>query len=270
MSEHGTALITGASSGIGTVYADRLARRGHDLVLVARDEQALARIAAEIAGETGRDVGVLAADLTTPGGVAAVERRLHEDASISLLVNNAGVAVLGPLAGADTGALDAMIALNVTAVTRLGAAAATAFAARGEGTIVNLSSALALLFRPGNVVYSATKAYVLAFTQALHEELAGSGVRLQAVLPGAVHTPIWSRAGVDVATFPEGILMDVGDAVDAALAGLDAGELVTIPSLPDAAEWEALDAARDALAPNLSRDRPAERYVLTSAGATPR
>ena len=182
-----------------------------------------------------------------------------------MLVNNAGAAVLGPLAAADPGRIDAMIALNVTALTRLGNAAAIAFAARGEGTIVNVSSALALVFRPGNVVYSATKAYVLAYTQALDVELAGTGVRLQAVLPGAVDTRLWGLTGIDSATFPDGILMSVDDALDAALAGLDAGELVTIPSLPDAAQWEALDAARGVLAPNLSRDRPAERYL--SAGA---
>lgn len=255
----GTALITGASTGIGATYADRLARRGYDLVLVARDRQRLEDLAARLRAGTGVAVEVLPADLTSPAELAKVEGRLRGDARISLLLNNAGMAVSGNLLGADPERLQAMILLNVLAPTRLAAAAAPGFVERG-GTLINLASVLALAPELFNGTYSGTKAFILNFTQSLQQELGTAGVRVQAVLPGATRTEIWGRAGTDVNKFPPSMLMEVDEMVDAALAGLDRGEQVTIPSLPDIGQWEAFTAARLAMGGNLSRDRAAERY----------
>ena len=256
----GVALITGASTGIGAVYADRLAKRGHDLILVARDVDRLETLAAHLRAETGVKVEVLAADLNAKPDLARIEARLAGDATISILVNNAGMAAVGGLVGGDPDRIEAMIQLNVVAVTRLGVAAAKSFSARKHGLIINLGSVTSLIPERFNGAYSGTKAYVLNFTQGLHSELEASGVRVQAVLPGATRTEIWGRAGVDVDSLPAGMVMGVNDMVDAALAGLDQGELVTIPSLPDPAEWDAFNAARHNLGPNLSRDRSAKRY----------
>jgi short-subunit dehydrogenase len=254
-----TVLITGASSGIGATYAERLAWRGHDLVLVARDAARLEALATRLSGETGRRVDILAADLTDPAALRRVEARLREDAAIGMLVNNAGMAVTGTLTEADPDQLERMVLLNVVAPMRLAAAAVPAFLGRGGGTIVNIASVLALAPELFNGVYSGTKAFVLNLTQSLQTEV-GDRLRVQAVLPGATRTEIWGRAGVDMAQMPPSMLMEVGEMVDAALAGLDQGEAVTIPSLPDAADWGRFTAARQAMGPNLSRDRAAERY----------
>jgi len=256
----GAALITGASSGIGAVYADRLARRGYDLVLVARDQARLDTLAERLRADTGVKVEVIPADLVRKPDQARIEQKLRDDASITLLVNNAGVAGTGDFVGGDIEQVDAMIQLNVVAVTRLAAAAAQAFKTRGRGAIVNLGSVVALVPEQFTNPYSATKAYVLSFTQSLNQELAGTGVRVQAVLPGATRTEIWERSGRAIETLPAEILMDVDELVDAALAGFDAGELVTLPALPDAAEFEAFTAARLKMAPNLSRNAAAARY----------
>lgn len=266
-SRPGTALITGASAGIGATYADRLARRGHDLLLVARDRNRLEALAARLRAETGVAVEVLTADLTDRADLARVETRLREDAGITVLVNNAGIAASGPLVGADLARLDAMIELNVLVPTRLAAAVAPRFAAARQGTLINVASVLALAPELFNGSYSGTKAYVLNLTQSLQHELAPQGVRVQAVLPGATRTELWERAGVAIASLPPAMLMEVGEMVDAALAGLDAGEPVTIPSLPDLADWEAYSAARLRLGPNLSRDHAAARYRSTAAQA---
>ena len=257
----GTALITGASSGIGAVYADRLARRGHDLILVARSPDRLQHVADRLASSTGRTIETLAADLNDKADLARVEARLRGDASITMLVNNAGVGATTPLLASDVDKMEAMIALNVGALTRLTYAAAPGFIARGGGTIVNIASIVAVAPELLNGVYGASKAYVLAFSQSLHHELADKGVRVQAVLPGATATEFWASAGLPVENLPAAIVMTADAMVDAALAGLDLGELVTIPSLPDAADWDAYEAARRALGPSLSLAAPAKRYT---------
>lgn len=256
----GAALITGASSGIGATYAERLARRGHDLVLVARDEARLRDLAARLRSEHGVTVSVLRADLTQGPDVKAVARRLTDDAAIALFVNNAGIAPATPLLASDPDTLDTVVALNVAAASRLAVAAAQAFAARGRGQIVNIASALAVAPELFNGVYSGTKAFVLALSQSLAVELAGKGVQVQAVLPGFTRTEIFDRAGADFSGVDPERIMEVGELVDAALAGLDRGELVTIPSLADPHLWEAADAARKALGPGLSNRHPAARY----------
>jgi uncharacterized protein len=257
----GRALITGASTGIGATYADRLARRGYDLILVARDQQRMAKLAGKLKQETSVDVEVLKADLTAKDDLARVEQRLRQDEEITLLLNNAGMAVSGELISVDPDQLEAMILLNVLAPTRLAAAAVQGFVARGRGTLINVSSVLALAPELFNGSYSATKAYILNLTQSLQKETASKGVRVQAVLPGGTLTEIWERAGTDISQLPAEMFMKVDEMVDAALAGLDSGELITIPSLPDVAEWQAFTDARLKLGPNLSRNHPAARYA---------
>jgi short-subunit dehydrogenase len=253
-----TALITGASTGIGATYAERLARRGHDLVLVARDRARMESLAARLRSETGVAVDLIAADLTDPLELKRVEVRLRDDEKIGILINNAGAAAPGGFEGSDVDVLDRLIRLNITAVTRLGAAVIPRFLAQGQGAIVNIASVVALAAEFPLGAYGATKAYVLTYSQALHEELGARGLYVQAVLPAATRTEIWERSGRDVETL-QGV-MDVGDMVDAALVGFDRRELVTLPSLPDAGQWDALVATRRAMLPNFANALPAERY----------
>ncbi|GER20204.1 SDR family NAD(P)-dependent oxidoreductase [Variovorax boronicumulans] len=260
----GTALITGASSGIGAVYADRLARRGFDLILVARNRERLAALAAKLSDETGRKVEVLPADLSDRKDIASVEAVLRTRGDITLLVNNAGFGAAGPLLGSDIGKMADMIELNVSALTRLTYAAVPGFVERGGGTLVNIASIVAISPETLNGVYGGTKAFVLALSQSLQHELKDKGVRVQAVLPGATATEFWGVAGVPMAHLPKEIVMTAQDMVDAALAGLDQGEQVTIPALPDLAEWDAFDAARRAMSGRLSSTAPAARYGVSA------
>jgi uncharacterized protein len=259
----GTALITGASTGIGAVYADRLARRGYDVILVARDQQKLSEVAERIEAATGRKVETLAADLNEKSGIQRVSERLSTDPNITALVNNAGVGSAGKLLDSKIDDLESMIQLNVTTLTQLTLAAVPSFVARANGLIINISSIAALAPEVLNGTYSGTKAYVVNFTQALHKEVETKGVTLQVVLPGATSTPFWGKAGVPLQHLPNEIVMTAEDMVDTALAGLDQGELVTIPSLPDVADWEKFEAARRSLGPNLSRKTPATRYGVS-------
>lgn len=258
----GFALITGASSGIGAVYADRLARQGFDLILVARNSERLARLAEDLRRETGRAVETLVADLIDREDLARVEARLKNDPKISLLVNNAGVGATAPLLQSDAEAMTAMVSLNVEALMRLSYAAAPGFVSRGEGTIINIASIVAIAPEVLNGVYGGTKAFVLAFSQSLRHELGVSGVRVQVVLPGATATDFWDIAGTPVDHLPQEIVMTVDNLVDAALAGLAQGEFVTIPSLADVGQWDAYEAARQAMIGNLSTNQPADRYRL--------
>jgi short-subunit dehydrogenase len=261
----GTALVTGASSGIGAIYADRLARSGYDLILVARRADKLRALAEDITSRTGRSVETVSADLTDPAGLAKVETLLKTDASITMLVNNAGVGATAPLLQSPIGDMDRMITLNVNVLTHLAYAAAPAFVNRGKGTIINIASVVALAPELLNGVYGGTKAYVLAFSQSLQHELADKGVRVQAVLPGATATDFWELSGMPVQHLPTEIVMRAEDMVDAALSGLAQGETVTIPALPDIADWNAFENARKALAPGLSRATPAARYTVDKA-----
>jgi len=253
-----TALITGASSGIGATYADRLARRGHDLVLVARDGDRMHALAGRLRAETGVAVDVLPADLTDAAALRNVEARLREDSRIGLLINNAGAAGHGGFAAPDVDEINLLVQLNVVAVTRLACAVTARFVAAGKGAIVNMASVLALAHEAMPGIYAATKSFVLTFSRSLQMELGPRGVYVQAVLPAATRTEIWERGGRD----PHGVpgMMDVGEPVDAALIGFDRRELITIPSLPDAAQWEQFDAARAALLPNFRNEHPAARY----------
>jgi len=257
----GTALVTGASSGIGAIYADRLARRGYDLVLVARNRDKLDALARRITDETGRAVEVFAADLNDRASLARVEEKLRNDASITLLVNNAGIGTHTPLLQSDVEQMTRMIELNVTAPMRLAYAAVPGFVARGRGAIINIASIVAIAPEILNGVYGGSKAFVLAFSQSLQKELAGTGVQVQAVLPGATATEFWAIGGLPVENLDARIVMRAEDLVDAALLGFERGEKVSIPSLHSEQEWEAYEAARQRMSTQLSSDTVASRYA---------
>ena len=264
---NGTALITGASSGIGAVYADRLARRGYDLILVARNTDRLAALARKLTEQTGRSVETITADLTDKADLARLEQTLRSDASITLLVNNAGAGATAPLLASDIDRMEAMVALNVTAPMRLAHAVAPAFVARGAGTIINIASIVAIAPELLNGVYGGSKAFLLALSQSLKHELADKGVRVQAVLPGATATEFWDKSGRPVSNLPQEIVMTSEDMVDASLAGLDMGEFVTVPALADKTDWDRFETARLAMSGKLSNATPAPRYTTAKNAA---
>jgi len=251
-------LITGASSGIGAVYADRFARRGHDLVLVARDRARMEKLADRLRRESGVGVDILQADLTDPRDLAQVEARLRDDHQIGILVNNAGTAPAGGFVDQTTDDVARIVSLNAMAPVRLASAVAPRFAQAGQGAIVNIGSVVGLSPEYGSTVYGATKAFILFLSQSLHAELGPKGVYVQAVLPAATRTEIWEHAGKDVDKLPA--VMEVDELVDAALVGFDHREAVTIPPLPDAGQWTAFEAARKAMLPNFNQMHAAERY----------
>ena len=259
MTSPSSVLVTGASTGIGAAYADRFAKRGHDLVLVARNTARLDALAERLRGETGVSVDILTADLADAGAVAGVEARLREDSRIGTLINNAGASLGGSFIEQSTDDVAQLVALNTTALVRLSSAIAPRLAQAGEGAIVNIGSVVGLAPELDMPVYGATKAFVLHFSQALSLQLEPRGVYVQAVLPAATRTEIWGNAGVDVNTM-EGV-MEVDDLVDAALIGFDRREGVTIPPLAAEAELAAFEAARQAKLPGYRQSRPADRYL---------
>ena len=252
------ALVTGASSGIGAVYARRLAARGHDLVLVARATDRLNTLATELRDAHGIAVDVITADLVDGSQLEPVLRRLRSDPPIDILVNNAGAALIGDFATADPVKMDELLRLNVVAPTLLASAVVAGMVERGNGAIINIASVLALLPEYSRGIYSATKSYLMTLSQGLAAEVASKGVYVQAVLPAATRTEIYERAGSDVSKVPN--VMEVEDLVDAALVGFDRKELVTIPPVPDVAAWDAFETARGVLAAGFSNSKPAARY----------
>jgi len=260
-STYGTAVVTGASAGIGALYAQRLAKRGYNLILVARNIKRLEALAKKIVDETGRSVEVLSADLTKKEDMKKVEGVLKSDASISMLVNNAGIGSVAGTLESDVETMDDMIQLNITALTRLTYAIAPIFVSKGSGTIINISSVVGIAVEMLNGVYSASKSYVLSFGHRLQKDLADKGVRIQTVLPGATATEFWDIAGYsEQKTRPN--TMSAENLVDAALAGLDQGETVTIPGLQDQADWNNWDAARKEMADKFRHAQPAPRYGI--------
>ena len=260
----GTALITGSSTGIGAVYADRLARRGYDLILVARNRTRLDALASKLSAETGRKVDVLVADLTKDADVDRVGKELASNALITLLVNNAGSTIKGGILDNEADALRTLIALNVTASAVLAAEAAKAFKARGTGAIINIASVLALAPEMFDGFYSATKAFLFHLSRGLSKTLENTGVYVQSVLPGATRTEIWDHMGMAADSLPAEMLMEVHDLVDASLVGFDRREAVTIPPLADESLWLTYDQARGAMLPKLSTSKPAARYEITA------
>ena len=263
MTTRPTVLVTGASTGIGATYAERFAHRGHPLVLVARDHARMEALATRLHHDHGVAVDILQADLTQPDALATVETRLRDDARIGILVNNAGTAIAGRFVDQRTDDVARLAALNTTAPLRLASAVAPRLAQAGAGAIVNIASVIGLAPEYGATVYGATKAFMLFLSQGLNLELGPRGVYVQAVLPAVTRTEIWQHAGADVDALPG--VMEVGDLVDAALVGFDRREAVTIPPLPDAGQWAAFEAARQAMLPNYRNALPAERYRTAAA-----
>jgi uncharacterized protein len=258
MSDTSTVLVTGASTGIGAVYAERFAQRGHNLVLVARNQARMEALAKRLRTEHSVEVDIIQADLANTADLAVVEARLRDDARIGLLINNAGASLPGGFADQSAEQVGHLIALNAVAVARLANAVAPRFVREGRGSIVNIASVVGLVPEFAMSVYGATKAFVLFLSQSLNVEFGAKGVYVQAVLPAATRTEIWAHAGKDVNTM-QGV-MEVGELVEAALVGFDRRETVTIPPLPDAAQWDTFDAARQAMLPNFGQEHAAARY----------
>jgi short-subunit dehydrogenase len=259
MSTRPTVLITGASTGIGAVYAERFAQRGHDLVLVARDQARLDTLAARLRSEHDVSVDVIPADLTQLADLSTVENRLRDDARIGILVNNAGAALSGNFIDQSTDSVAQLVALNTTALVRLASAIAPRLVKAGDGAIINVGSVVGLAPEFGMTVYGATKAFVLFLSQGLSLELSPQGVYVQAVLPAATRTEIWDRSGIDINTLSD--IMEVGDLVDAALVGFDRREPVTIPPLHEAQRWDDLQGARQGLIGQIRQSAVAQRYL---------
>lgn len=257
----GTAVVTGASGGVGALYAAGLAERGYDLLLVGRHKPALDALARTVTQKARVKAMTMAADLADAKDLARVEARLSSDPAITALINNAGAAGFGPLGKQSADAIHEMIAVNVTALTRLTHAVLPGFLARGAGSIVNLASALAFHPWPEFAVYNASKAYVVSFSQTLQSEVAGKGVLVQVVAPPATDTDFWNKAGLPVSNLPAGAVMKPRDLVDAALKGLDRGEAWVFPSLSDPAVWDNHQKTRQALVGGLMNGAPAARYA---------
>ena len=255
------AMITGASSGLGAVYADRLARRGYDLILVARRADRLKALAETIAATHGRQVEVIAADLEKEADLTRVEAALSNP-DLDMLVNNAGLARFAPIATGSVQDSLSQIALNITALTRLTHAVLPGFAQRDRGVLINVGSVLGIHAMASSSVYSGTKGFVLNFTRGLQKEFADTGVRVQLVAPASTATEVWDNSGIPLEALNPSAVMTIENCVDAALAGLDAGEDVTWPSVADHTLWDRFDAARAELFASTQTGKPAPRYAI--------
>lgn len=257
----GTALVTGASAGLGSIFAARLAARGYNLTLVARRADRLTTLATQLQQQYGITVKTLAADLGTTEGQARIEAEINEDGALTLLVNNAGVSTLSHVTDISAENHAAMINVNVVALSRLSIAALRAFKARNHGTLINIGSVLGFHTLPVSAIYSGTKGYVVNFTRGLQTEVDGTNVSVQLVLPSATATDIWELSGVPMSALKSGTIMTAEHCVDAALTGLDLGEDITLPSVEQAQLWHDYDAARVKLFQATQNSQPASRYT---------
>ncbi len=251
----GTAVVTGASSGIGRVYAEKLAARGFDLILVARRADRLSALAEQLKAKHGVAVANIVADLSKAEDLERVAQRLEGDSSLTLLVNNAGASVMGAFAEAKAGVIADMLHVNVLALTRLALAVLPGFKQRDHGTLINIGSVLGFYGYPGTSAYSGTKAYVLTFTRGLQAELAGSKVKVQLVAPAGTATEGWDSTTVDPS-----IVMSAEECVEASLKGLDMQEPTTLPSVNDLRLLANYEAAANALMGASQTGKPADRY----------
>ncbi len=256
------ALVTGASSGIGAAYAERLALDGHDLILVARRRERLEELAERLRHEADAHAEVLAADLTDAGALAQLAARVADE-SIALLVNNAGFGAYGPFVQVEPEVVEDLINIHVRAVARLTRAALPGMIRRGTGGVINVASLLALSGSippnplPHRAVYAGAKAFMVTFTQAVAGELNGTGVGVQVCLPGLVATEFHSVQGIDLSKIPR---MTAADVVAASLAAFARGEVTCIPGLDDASLLERLTEAQRAVVRSANTPTLASRY----------
>lgn len=258
------AVVTGASSGIGAVYADRLAARGYDLVLVARRIGRLRRMADTLFAAHGVQVSTIEADLTGETGLARLEHVLGSEERVALLVNNAGNGKLSSTVDISDADTASMVALNVIAPTRLARAVLPPFLKRDAGAIINIASVMAFHSLPITTLYSATKSYLLTLSRGLQGELAGTGVRVQVVLPAGTATEFYDHSGIPLSAFDPAAVMTTENLVDAALVGFDRGEEVTLPSVHNPAFWGTYEQARTALFGATQVGIPAPRYLVAA------
>jgi uncharacterized protein len=258
------ALVTGASSGIGAAYAERLARDGYDLILVARRRERLEVLAERLRHETDTNAEPLVADLTDAGALSQLESRVADDARLTLVVNNAGFGGYRPFVEVELAVIEELIGVHVSAVTRLTRAVLPGMVHRGKGAVVNVASILALSGAlppnplPYRAVYAGAKAFIVAFTEALAGELAQSGVHVQACLPGLVDTEYHALVGRDPSKMPP--MMQPADVVAASVVALAHGEVVCLPGLEDAALFEHLADARRSVMISAGKPALAQRY----------
>ena len=256
------ALVTGASSGIGLEYAKRFAAMGIALTLVARHKQRLETLATELRASNQIEVTVLVADLTNSTDLSQLEQYVAGAANVDLLINNAGAAVYKPVVDTDMAALDMMVALNITSLVHLTRAALPNMIAHQHGAIINVGAGLA--FRPGamRATYSGTKAFMVNFVRSIQEEVEGSGVQMQLLVPGLIRTEFHEHSGTDITRFPPEMIMSPDDLVQGSLLGLERRELICIPALPDTQDLETFLTAQLALGQNLAHQgQLAARYA---------
>lgn len=234
------ALITGASAGIGVAFAERLAHDGYDLIVVARRRERLEDLAKRLHESDHVDVEVLVADLSKPDEMRTVEKRIEDDASLELLINNAGFGAYMPFVELPPDRAEESINLQVLAVTRLTRAALPGMVARGHGSVINVASRLAFSGSMGSAqlakraVYAGAKSFVTTFSQLVQSELEGTGVQVQVLCPGIVWTEFHEIQGFDSSRYPAEIVMTAEDVVQASLKGLELGEVICVPALEDA------------------------------------
>lgn len=255
-----SAVITGASSGIGSVYAHRLAERGRDLMLVARRADRLEKLASELRGNHGVAVEIMGIDLTDPAELADLGRRLEHE-PVAMLVNNAGAGGLGPTALRGIDAQDELIRLNVTALVRLSLAALSGFRTAGRGDLINLASIIAFAPMSTSATYSASKAFVLNFTRSLQQEYADSPFRIQTLVPGPVLTEFFTSQGLEDSIFPAQSFIAAEQLVNSSLSGLDTGEDTVIPTLEDLSLWDEMEKLSGRFITETMSGKVASRYA---------
>jgi short-subunit dehydrogenase len=261
-SGNGIAVVTGASAGLGKIYADRLAKRKYDLLLVARRRERLDALASELGEKYGVRVQSIVADLGNLPDLKKVSDVIGTDERVTLLVNCAGTSAVTPLVNMTLPDVDRLMDVNMRSLTHLSLAVLPGFLKRNQGTIINIGSVLSFFIFPGSTAYSGTKAQVMLFTLGLQQEVAGTDVRVQLVMPASTATEIWDVAGIGLHALNPATVMTAEDCVDAALAGLDQGEAVTLPSVEDMSLWKKFDVARISLFEASQTGRPASRYGL--------
>ncbi|MCU5771752.1 SDR family NAD(P)-dependent oxidoreductase [Erwiniaceae bacterium BAC15a-03b] len=254
------AMITGASSGIGAVYAQRFAARGYDLILISRRADRLKDLSADLHLSYATNTTILPIDLTIETDLKNAESVITTTPALKVLVNSAGNGKLGATTDIAAADLASTLTLNVTALTRLTYAALTEFLSRDQGTIINISSVMALHSSAITSLYSGTKAFVLNFSRGLQQELKGTQVRVQVVLPATTATEFHDQSGIPLSAFSPSAIMTTENLVDAALAGFDQGELVTLPSVHDISLWNTYESARNTLFVATQNGFSAPRY----------